>query len=375
MTISDDLNRYVEYLQRQLITPETEDLANSERAWFLENRERIRLELQEMSAKFDGEADQPFKRLERSIADFKPTTAYDSFHAKGIFLPIVERIRGYMRKGGIQLKSDIIFASSPAVGPNAVSRPSAGGHMLFVGRGTFAFCNYWAKVFTDIMAELRDRATEPYRRLSRDDVREILQEEPVGGLVLMMAMYYAARGTLIGFGRVEQPEERHLGRAAMVTAMETFVVGHEIHHFVAEEAYPETGGLSKTATEKDLETACDIFALSMCTVYGAEDDNPFALLCTGPLQLFWAIKICEDARSKILGLEPHVSATHPPLEERIALIPKLVSEVCRPENREGYLAAITEANDMAAAVHSFVMRRIEQLQIKLPRPAPFRGGY
>ena len=127
------------------------------------------------------------------------------------------------------------------------------------------------------------------------------------------------------------------------------------------QSYPETGGLSDTATPKDLEIACDIFALSMCTAYGADEDNPFAFLCTGPQLLFWALKTCEDVREKVLGLRRGSQETHPSFVERIELIPAFISEVAQVEKRGTYLETIAEVNTVASTMRSFILRRLDQI--------------
>jgi hypothetical protein len=360
MDNSNELNRYIEYLQHQLVNSGTEVLANSEREWFAANRERLGQQLQQMAE--ESPAKESFSRLERSLVGFEPSTSYDSFHARQIFLPLVEKVSGYMREAGISLKSEVIFANSPAVEPNAFARPSANTHILFVGRGTSAFCNYWAKVFSEVIAALNNPELEFNKRLDFLDAERILTSSAVGELALRLTAYYAISGTVIGFGKVEQSQINHPTRAALLNAMELFIVAHELHHFVAEEEYPETGGVSAGGTAKDLEIACDLFGLSMCTGYGAEQKNPFAFLCIGPQLLFWALKTCEDARLKVLGLEREPAVTHPTLDERIGLIPEFISDVARTDTRQSYLETVAEAHNMATATYSFIMKHLDEIQ-------------
>jgi hypothetical protein len=360
MTNDDELKRYIEYLQRQLITPGTELIANNEHKWFSDNRERILLQLQERRSKFP-ESENSFKQLESSMAVYEPDSLYDSFFAREIFSPLVNEITQYMRENGMSLKSEVIFVNSPMTEPNAASRASFTGHLLFAGRGVYSFCNYWAKLYVKIFAELNVNSLELTNRSSRQDVEFVLERHPVGKLALALIVYYALTGTLIGFGRVEEPEQNTPTRYALLRAMEAFIIGHELHHFVAEEEHPETNGISETATAKDLEIACDIFGLSMCTVYGHKNQNPFAFLCTGPQLLFWALKICEDARSLIFGIKKDQGGTHPSHEERISLIRQFISEVSHIDNREIFLETLDEADNVGLAIHSFVLNRIKNL--------------
>jgi hypothetical protein len=357
MADTDDLFRYIEYLQRGLIAPGTEPVVEHEREWSAENRERLQRDLGRLAGEQPSEA---LRRLENEFAQFEPKTAYDSFEANQIFAPLVDKIGEYMIAAGIGLQAPVTFASSPALEPSPAARPSVHGHVLFAGRGTYAFCNYWAKLFTDLLVTLGERiGTE--RLFTAEDVDELLGETAVGQNAVKLSLYYALTGTVIGFGRMHQPEQTNSLRVAILLAMEAFIIGHEMAHFSAEEEYPDTNGLSPSASAIDLEIQCDAIALSMATAYGAERRNPFALHCSGPALLFWALKISEDARACLLNLEPVQSTSHPSLEDRLMMIEMFLAEVTHPDERSDYLQSLNQINLLGMSVNTYVQESIRSL--------------
>ena len=230
----EELNRYIEYLQRQLVNPETEFLVNKEQQWFAENRERIKMQLREVAEEFP--ASEGFKRLEQSLVEFTPSSPYDSFHAREIFLPYLKRVSEYMREAGISLKSDVIFANAPAT-----NRTHLPGLALM---GTFCSPEEVFMRFVTIGQRSIQTLCSAWGRLKKSDalmsqdVEEVLESSPVGKLLLRLTIYYAITGSLIGFGKVEEPKQNRSARAALLAAMELFIVAHELHHFGAEAILP-----------------------------------------------------------------------------------------------------------------------------------------
>jgi hypothetical protein len=105
--------------------------------------------------------------------------------------------------------------------------------LLFIGPGTFFFCNYWAKVVTSVVTAI-PFAHGLEKVAVAEDVQKILRFNPSGvALAGRLALHYGAFGTAIGFGEVHAPNLAY--RVHLLHAMETFAVAHEYSHFVAEE--------------------------------------------------------------------------------------------------------------------------------------------
>lgn len=132
-----------------------------------------------------------------------------------------------------------------------------------------------------------------------------------------LAVRYAYFGSLLGFGRIEQPKE-HMGvRVLLVNAMEIFVVGHEIGHLLGYEAHPETQGIPPGIDAKSHEIECDAVGLAISTAYGVREENAFAFQLIGPLLLFYALRTCDQVKAILFDEAPTLSESHPSHEERL----------------------------------------------------------
>lgn len=309
---SDDQERgrYIEYLQGTLVREGSEEFLRGQKEWFEKNRRTI-------AQKYVDIGD-PTGRFGRDIAAAVLAHAdqgeYDSFIARQIFEPLLGKVLEISKKMGFTPKLPVRFANSPGIEPSPSALPSTSEHVLFAGQGTFAFCNYWAKVFSSAIVEISEM---PKRK--RRSTPEILTKLRKGQVLIdatRLAVRYAMTDSLVGFGKVEQRPDIHGVRVLLVNAMEVFVVAHEVAHFVAYEAYPDTMGIAPGSNSKMHELECDTFALAVCTQYGVQENNAFSFQLVGPLLFFYALRICERTKAVLTGQPPRESDTHPTNEDR-----------------------------------------------------------
>jgi hypothetical protein len=172
-----------------------------------------------------------------------------------------------------------------------------------------------------------------------------------------LAAHYALMDTMIGWGKFEQPKDLLAGRVMLLSSMEVFIIAHEIAHFAMYEAYPDTAGVSPGGTEKDLELACDLVGLNVCTMYGKEEGNAFAFQLVGPLLFFYSLRICSQARSILKGTARE-SESHPSPEERM----RLIYETLGVAKAKLILRRLDEVLDMAMIIGSHVQLLVEDFQ-------------
>jgi hypothetical protein len=268
---------------------------------------------------------------------FEPTTEYDLPSTHATFQPILEDIVAAASAIGLKPVAEIRLATSTDMAAGPISLPGTGGHLLFVGPGTSAFCNYWSKVIAwhcDSIA----RANRPGPDRSRLDTQDALRLDarPLA-LALKLALRYASDASVVGFGRVDIPEAANGIRGELLVGMETFVLAHEYGHFVAEERLPEMSG-------HDLEYFCDAVGLQLARNAPSQQSNWSNFVGAGAIAFFAAINFCMEVEA--LGCDRPVGASdsHPPLLGRIAAIAETVTQMTENDER----AAVT------AYVHDFV---------------------
>jgi hypothetical protein len=186
--------------------------------------------------------------------------------------------------------------------------------MLFIGQGTFSFCNYWAKVFTSI---IHSAGTVLAQEADHEAVIEAIRRDPATVQALRLVLRYARAESLVGFGKYAHEKNLVHFRMLLVQAMEMFIVGHELGHFFLEEQYPELNGVPPDLTPHSVELLCDIIGFSVCTADGHESENELSRHLIGPLLLLYALKLSEDVQNTLLNTRQEASDTHPGLAERI----------------------------------------------------------
>src|SRR2546425_9401891 len=147
MTENDDASRYIEYLQKGLIRPDWDGVFDSKAVakWYVNNRSRLS---ERSAARGQGDL---IIHLERLAREFEPTTRFERFETAAIFGPLLERVKQAAQVMGLKSVRGIRIATSTEIGVTAMARPTSGEHILFIGPGTWAFCNYWAKAVTAVI--------------------------------------------------------------------------------------------------------------------------------------------------------------------------------------------------------------------------------
>ena len=314
MSTDIEQDRYVQYMQRSLVAEGTEEFLRKQRQWLqdkkFEHANQIRAISKEPSEKLEAWA--------RSLLDHQDEGEHDCIWARNIFEPLLEQTLAICREADKVLKNPVRFANSPAIDVSPSSLPSQHQHILFAGQGTFAFCNYWAKVFSTAIHAV---ATKCGTTCTSEEIAACLKGSKVIGDAARLAFRYASTGTLVGFGKLEQEKELTIGRTLLVNSMEIFAVAHEVGHFFNHEEHPGTNGLAPGDSLKDLELDCDALALTVCSAYGQREDNIFASHLIGPLLFFYALRICDKAAERLFGEHRnHDSDSHPTHAERIHAI-------------------------------------------------------
>jgi hypothetical protein len=323
----DDSARYRETLQRSLLTEGWEAAFDARRFgdWARRNEEQLRARA---VAVFGEKASSYGTELAKSFERFAPTTQYDLPSTGSIFGPLIDAVRACAAAIGLKPIRDIELVTSTSISPTPFARPTTGVHELYIGLGTSAFCNYWAKGYTAVVTALAE-AGPPFETVkSREDVRRRLAEDPRGlALATRFALYYAAMGSLVGFGEVEEPPSSYAYRSQLLRAMEVFVVAHEYAHFVAEERGLAFEGSDGSPDSKRLELFCDEIGLQLAREWGSKWENWLSFTGVAAIAVLGALDICQTCSEKLAthwnpGARNPVVATesHPPTLERMERI-------------------------------------------------------
>lgn len=362
MAETDDWTLFVSYLQRQLVDPGTEQLLDSQLAQFEASKSALLQQIQELQSSADTAGTHLFSNLRQALIDFESATPYDSFFAHQIFEPLLADITRYAEASGLGLRSPVTFANSPSLQPSATAWPSKSGHVLLAGHGTFGFCNYWAKVFTHFLMAIPDAHRLEDREFSLEELRDVLSRNPeLVGLASRLSLHVAAFGGIVGFGKVKQPEAWLQVRTELVQAMESFIVAHEYGHFLAQEDYPDSGGVRPGGALRDLEKDCDTIALALSIRFGHEHRNPFAFFGVGVVLLFGALSIVDEVRQQVMGEQLLPSQSHPGLIERMEAVAAFVDSATSEETREPAQRSIWLAFLMLEALREGVQMALAQV--------------
>jgi hypothetical protein len=370
---NDDRHHYIEFLQRQLLTP----------GWDAFFDPCLMLKWARQMANDSPSNDgvtpysgtkSPVAHLENLIQDFKPATVFDSLQTQLIFAPILETVMLAANEINVHLRGSVQLVTSTDVTASPASRPSAGLHLLFIGLGTSSFSNYWAKAFTAVIKALAK--DDPLRRFSTpEEVQSALRADPSGVvLAARLALAYGTYGSLIGFGEVNQPAEYLAYRLQLLQAFETFVVAHEFAHFVAEEQIPELRDVVDTESSHDLEYFCDHLALQLARHAANHQNNFLSFAGLGGILFFRAMQLSEVARTKFVALQTsspklarssqrttRVSA-HPSLDERIQQIKALVPPLTPEDQRTEVVAFLFEYDLIASYLLNFIRDIFDTLE-------------
>ncbi len=345
MRIKDEHQRYVEYFQRQLVRPGTEEFLGGLKKWFEINR----ISIADKCLNLDRKDGSHGNRLASAVLAHQDIGDHDSFFSRQIFEPLLAKIIAICTEIGTPPRLPIRFANSPAPEPSPAALPSANEHILFAGPGTFAFCNYWGKVFSTAFYEI---GILPKRK--RRSVSAISRRLAKCGVVAdatRLAIRYAATESLLGFGRIEQHKDLRASRVLLVNSMEAFILAHEVAHFISHEEYPNSSGIPPDSNQKQLELNCDALGFAVCNGYGAQENNPFAFQLIGPVLFFYALRLSDITRSILTGAPIVDSETHPSTDERIRAVLQFLKDA---EAGRSVQRNVLDALDVAMIIGSQV---------------------
>ncbi|MEZ9593023.1 hypothetical protein AB4298_00155 [Shewanella sp. 10N.261.52.F9] len=312
---NSELLRYIEYQQGGLVSNGSESFITNERDWFINSRSKIKKSLQEQLGRNESS-----RLLATKIDDFKGSTKFESFFPMELFTPILDDVAEIYKKIDISLSAQVTLFTSPSMSPGACTLPSVHGHTIFAGEGTMSFCNYWSKIFVSIVLGCASTGKVDF---SDNSINNVIADHDIGLKVFRLAAYYSQRGSLRGFGKLDEPKGAHIERASMVQAMEVFIIAHEYYHLYLEEQYPSNNGVPPDTTEKEMELMCDSFALAVTTMFGLKHENINATNLISPLVFFLSLDLCESARLKLKPNAEH-DDSHPSPMERVENINKFI---------------------------------------------------
>lgn len=338
--MDEELQRYIEYLQRGLLSPGSgpaHDTAAFQR-WVVNNRARL-----ESIAQLSGGTAETVDELERELAQYAPRSVFDSFTATAIFGPILERVLDAAREAKLVPSRPTLFANSTDVSASAAARPSSGEHLLFAGVGTYAFCNYWAKVTTRIAAAFHAKfGGEP---MTAARLGEVLAAQPrLAVEAVKLALHCKFTGSAVGYGEMPGSAATTTFRLELLRAMETFVIGHEVGHCYLEER--REGQEPAPVTE---EFACDLYALAISRTVGNRDDSWIAFNGAGAYVFLRVAAICAPLMG---GARSATESTHPPSKARAEAIRVASIMNMAADQKDGVVAYLHDLEVMCNEIES-----------------------
>lgn len=347
----NDSERYLEYLQKQILTEGWEQTFDAERI-----KQNFLATLKGGWARQSDATDPLIQQLEQEICEHQPATSYDAVTPSLIFGPLLKHVQKAAAALGIREIRKIRLTASTDSGASPLARPTTGDHTLFIGLGTSAYCNYWAKAYTGAVDALF-AVEQSLRPRSLDD----LLHAGAGGaeamrLTMRLVLYYGMFGTLLHFGEVKSSALNQVHRLKLLEAMELFVVAHEYAHFVAHENFPGAGELASDS--QHLEKFCDELGLVLAREAASKMENFLAYSGVGATLLFRSLQLSDAAamlfRVSAPGIPPATKSeeSHPDLEERINLVRAKVSATTPEDQLKDTIETLDFYDALARAMNA-----------------------
>lgn len=355
--MNSDFNRYKEYLQRILLTPDWQK--------FAEQNDRADSEsFLEYLAKYTQHGINVSGLAERLASDRdaqSPNTSFDQVDISENFYPLLRRIEKAARSSGLTLNRPVELATSTEGMPGPVARNVAGRHVIFVGAGTGKFANGFAGAYTDTAHHLWQAGHEhvpPPQALW--DLG--LKTPGIMSYAFMLARHYAQHGSIVTAPMLPAVyEQLHIAhRSLIIDAMELFVLSHEYGHCLAEEKIETTISALPESESRDLEFSCDQVGLKISRAASAEPVNMFAYSGTGATLFLRAIQLCEAVRQIYLAgkLEEVSSPSHPSVTERLIAIRRFIDQTTPPDDKPLTLQIFDYYDDLACAMNTTIVNLI-----------------
>lgn len=345
-----ELERYVRHLQRQVQTEGTEEWFSHERhkAWIATNRARVGESLPERDRAAAVES------YVNYLEQFNAASPHDDATAAAIFQPLMKEVIDAAQQLGLRTRRAVVLACSPSIETTPFTLPSAGDHILLVGTATSAFCNYWAKIFVSLV-----HGQPVHRRAESGPIPSRMTLEAVSNAV-KLALYYGYTGTVLGHGALWSDPQWFAPRMEYVTAMEMFVLSHEYGHCIAEEASDRYRGMLSAEMSRELELLCDRMGTAIAKLAGT--NGGWVSYCGGGATLMiYASAICERARDLYGGARTSTACTHPPAQDRIAVIRAQVLSTTPPDQLAAVISFLDDLTALCEELKEVVVEILEDM--------------
>lgn len=361
----NDDDRYIEYLQQQLLSDGYDMVfKNQDSAAYLAR-------LRSISKSKSIDYSEMLNNLEREIQEFAPRTTYDDFFTKKFFNSKLDQVKKAAQVIGVPVEREIVLENSTSATPSPDARPSDGWHLLFAGHGTMSFCNYWAKAITAIVKEY-PLYSGLERIESEQPIIECFRRSP--DLLLecsRLALHYGCYSSLLGYGELIESEGYAAYRSQLLDAMETFIISHEVSHFIAEERFGNRyKGIISPELSHELEYFCDEMGLQLCRECSSRD-NWLSFCGVGALTFFSMYHLCEETYNliteKLETIQVNANPTrnsisqnsHPPLVDRITNLRELIVSKTEVDQRETVASFFDEYKLILSVIHEQVIDTIK----------------
>ncbi|HEY4302282.1 MAG TPA: hypothetical protein VGM73_15525 [Candidatus Didemnitutus sp.] len=328
--MNDDATRYKEYLQKKLLSETWKHLFTPENAAKMMDSEG----LAEHATQVGENAAILVNWQRERLRNFAPDTPFEQPDVALFFQPIMGRIDNAAKRIGFNPLNSVSLATSTDVGPSPSTLSTSTGHTIFIGIGTGKFCNAWAKAYLGVARAIWTPGKE-ITKPTVDQVRATFAKDPDGLYVAFrLAVNFGLNETVVGVDDLMRGDaifDSH--KAHLLDSMEMFALAHEYVHCVAHERYPVMRGILTRERAFELETICDIFGVRLSQESTDDISNKLSLAGIGAVMFLRAMEISTLARSLFVKSEP-TSSSHPPIEDRIADIKKMIEATAGPKTRD-----------------------------------------
>lgn len=360
--MDDEFRRYIEFLQRNLLTSGFEKAHDTAafRRWVANNRRQL-----DVIAPHSGGTAETVDEMERALAQYAPESVFDSFTAEGVSGPILARVLSAASDNGLAPLRDILFANSTDVSPSAAARPSSAEHLIFAGVGTFAFCNYWAKIIAGIAHTFHMKFGRT--AMTAASLREVFSSEtPLIVEAVRLALYCKYLGSAVGYGQMKGAVATAAFRLELLGAMETFVVGHEVGHCYFEERRADKESFSEYE-----ESACDLYSLTVSRASGNRHNSWIAFNGAGAYLFLRVAAICSPIRTRESGWNP---STHPASKVRAEAVREASIEATEEDQRPAVSAYLRDFQELCDEIESAVAAVLDSAALSVTSDGVETGG-